>query len=264
VPPRALAPVLGLPENRVAMGDSNIDLNEILQAFYRKPDAARALRAFEAWLRAGRFDIVALHAFTRMAMVSDQVRAGIEEARPVQPHLVDAVLRGFDDPNFPRVGDGPPAPDELDLLWVEFFTTGNVAPLLRLIGILDEPDVVRAKLTRWLLDTGTGFFGKRKLASFAPVLERCGIPVRFESMDIGGPLDLDLSVALAARVGKLKFAELPVPLSQAEAMRIAAKSAAVWSLKANSEGHAPVATLCELEATKSGGAARLLLSRPPQ
>ena len=69
---------------------------------------------------------------------------------------------------------------------------------------------------------------------------------------------------LAARVGKLKFAELPVPLSQAEAMRIAAKSAAVWSLKANSEGHAPVATLCELEATKSGGAARLLLSRPPQ
>ena len=88
----------------------------------------------------------------------------------------------------------------MDLLWVEFFATGNLAPLLRIIGVLDEPDIVRAKLTQWLLETGTG----------------------------------------------------------------AAKSAAVWSLKANSEAHAPVARLCEFEATKQGGAARLLLSRPPQ
>jgi hypothetical protein len=253
--------VLGLPENRFAMGESDGDLNDVLQAFYRKPDAARAVRAFEAWLRAGQADIVALHAFTRMAMVSGEVRAGIEALRPLQPRLVEAVLRGFDDPNFPRVGDGPPAPDEMDLLWVEFFVTGNLAPLLRIIAILDEPDVVRAKLTQWLRETGTGFFGKRKLASFVPVFARCGIPVRLESMDIDGPLDVDLSVALAARAGQLKFAELPVPLSQAEAIRIAAKSSAVWSLKANCEAHAPVARLCELEATKQGGAARLLLSR---
>jgi hypothetical protein len=71
-------------------------------------------------------------------------------------------------------------------------------------------------------------------------------------------------VALAARAGQLKFSELPVPLSQAEASRIAAKSAAVWSLQVNSEVHAPVARLCELEATRPGGAARLLLSRAPQ
>jgi len=246
------------------MGESSTDLTDVLQAFYRKPDAARAVRAFETWLGSGQPGIVVLHAFTRMAMVSSEVRAGIEALRPLRPHLVEAVLRGFDDPKFPRVGDGPPAPDEMDLLWVEFFATGNLAPLLRIIGVLDEPDVVRAALTQWLLETGTGFFGKRKLATFAPVFARCGIPVRLESFDIDGPLDLDLSVALAARAGHLKFSELPVPLSQAEAIRIAAKSAAVWSLKANSEAHAPVARLCELEATKPGGAARLLLSRAPQ
>src|SRR3954451_9232591 len=144
------------------MGESNIDLNDVLQAFYRKPDAARAVRAFEACLRSGQPGIVALHAFTRMAMVSGEVRAGIEALRPVQPQLVEAVLRGFDDPNFPRVGDGPPMPDEMDLLWVEFFVTGNLAPLSRIIGVLDEPDVVRTKLTHWLLETGTRFFGKRK------------------------------------------------------------------------------------------------------
>lgn len=250
-------------ENRFAMGESNEDLNDVMQTFYRKPDAARALRAFETWLRSGPPDIVALHAFTRMAMVSGEVRTGIEVLSSVQPRLVEAVLRGFDDPNFPRVGDGPPTPDEMDLLWVEFFTTGNLAPLLRIVAILDEPDVVRAKLTQWLRETGTSFFGKRKLASFVPVLARCMIPVRLESMDVGGPLDVDLGVALAARAGQLKFSELPVPLSQAELIRIAAKSCAVWSLKANAEVHAPVARLCELEAAKQGGAARLLLSRAP-
>jgi hypothetical protein len=79
-------------------------------------------------------------------------------------------------------------------------------------------------------------------------------------MDIDGPLDVDLSVALATRAGQIKFVELPVPLSDAEAIRIAAKSAAVWSLRANAAEHPPVAQLCERESTKEGGAARLLLS----
>jgi hypothetical protein len=242
------------------MNERSEDLNDVVQTFYLRPDAARAVRAFEAWLRSGTVNIIALHAFTRMAMVSGEVRAGIEALRPVQPRLVDAVLRGFDDPNFPRAGEGPPAPEEMDLLWVEFFVTGNLAPLLRIVAILDEPDVVRAKLTRWLRETGSGFFGKRKLRSFAPVFARCGIPVRLESLDIDGPLDVDLSVALAARAGQLKFVELPVPLSEAEAIRIVAKSAAIWSLKANAKAHPPVARLCELEATKPGGAARSLLA----
>jgi hypothetical protein len=242
------------------MDERSEDLDDIMQAFYRMPDAARALRAFESWLRSGPASLVALHAFTRMAMVSDEVRTGIEALRSMRPNLVEAVLRGFDDPSFPRVGNGPPAPEEMDLLWVEFFVTGNLAPLLRIVAILDEPDVVRAKLTGWLRETGTGFFGKRKLATFVPVFARCGIPVQLESLDIGGPLDVDLSVALAARARQLKFVELPVPLTEAELIRIAAKSAAVWSLKVNAKAHALVARLCELEATKQGGAGRLLLA----
>jgi hypothetical protein len=252
--------VIGLPQNGVGMGDAGEDLNEIVKSFYREPDAPRAVRAFEVWLRSEQPSVVALHAFTRMAMISTEVRAGVEGLRMVRPRLVEAVLRGFGDPTFPRVGDGPPAPEEMDLLWVEFFTTGDLAPVLRIIGILDEPDVVRAKLSQWLRETGVGFFGKRKVARFVPVFARCMIPVRPKSMDIDGPLDLDLSVALAAKARKLKFAELPVPLSEAEALRIAAKSAAVWSLKANAAAHPSVARLCELEATKQGGAARLLLA----
>ena len=137
---------------------------------------------------------------------------------------------------------------------------GNLAPVLRIVGVLDEPDLVRAKLAQWLREMGTGFFGKRTLGRFAPVFARCMIPVRLEARAIDGPLDVDLSVALAARAGKLKFAELPVPLSGAELLRIAAKSAAVWSLRANAAVHVRVAELCEIEATKQGGAARAHLA----
>lgn len=70
---------------------------------------------------------------------------------------------------------------------------------------------------------------------------------------------MDLSIALAAKAGKLKFVELPVPISETEALRIATKSAAVWSLRANSI-HEPIAQLCEVEAKKQGGASRVLLA----
>ena len=235
------------------------DLDRVLQSFYRKPDAAGALRAFEWWLQSQEGGLVVLHAFARMAATSEEVRAGIEALRP-RSSVIEAVLRGFADPAFPRVGDGPPAIHELDLLWCEFFITGSLTPVLRVVGVLDEPDVVRAKLTQWLRETRAGFFGQDKRAKFVPLFARCGIPVQLESRDIGGPLDVDLSVALAAKSGLLRFADLPVPLAEAEVLRIAAKSAAVWSLRANAKAHEPVARLCELEATKPGGAARLLLA----
>ena len=214
-------------------------LDDLVQSFYRKPDVARAVRAFEGWLRSGESNLGDLHAFTWMAQVAGDVRAAFESVRSTRPRMVDAVLRGFSDPTFPRVAEGPPRIEDLDLLWVEFFITGSLAPVLRIIGVLDEPDVVRAKLSEWLKETGRGFFGKRTLARFLPVLARCAIPIRLQSLDIGGPLDVDLSVALTAKAGQLKFAELPVELSQAELLRIVAKSAAIWSLRATRQRTRP-------------------------
>lgn len=230
-----------------------VELDDVIQSFYRTPDVLRAVHAFEAWLNATEPSVTELHAFTRMAMVSAEVRSGIEALHPEKPRVVERILKGFDDPEFPRVGDGPPAPEEMDLLWLEFFVTGSLSPVRRIIGVLDEPDVVRAKLTAWLRETGTSFFGKWK---FAPLFARCAFPVQFDTMSIGGPMDLDLGVALCARAGKLKFAELPVSLSQNEFVRIAAKSASVWSLRSNALRHPLVAQLCREEATKPGGAAR--------
>ena len=242
---------------------SRADLDLVLQSFYRTPDPAGALRAFEAWLESTDPTVVELHAYTRMAAASAAVRTGIEALHGRKPAVVDAVLKGFDAPAFPRVGSGPPSPEEMDLLWVEFLVTGALEPVLRIVRVLDEPDLTRSRLTHWLATT-TGFFGKRERARYLPILARCMIPVLVETSSIDGPLDVDLSIALAARAGRLQFAELPIPLSPSELVRIAAKSAAVWSLKASAEVHRPVRDLCASEATKPGGAARVLLvPRPP-
>lgn len=245
------------------MADDADSLDAVMQSFYRAHDPQRAIRAFDAFLTALRPSVTAVYAFARMAMASPEVRAGFESMRSRNPALVGAVLTGFDDPQFPRVGSGPPSPEELDLLWVDFFITGELAPVRRIVGVLDEPDVVRERLTAWLRETGTGFWGKRKFKRYLPVFARCSFPIVFEQSRIDGPvdLDLDLSVALTARSGQLKFAELPIELSSNELQRLAAKSAAVWSLGALATTHPLVATLCAEEATRPGGAARLHLAR---
>lgn len=246
------------------MGDASDTLDAVIQSFYRAPDPQRAIRAFDAFLTAPQLSVSTLHAFSRMAIRSPEIREGFASMRSRNPRVVDAILRGFDDPEFPRVGSGAPSPEEMDLLWVEFFITGDLAPVRRVLGILDEPDRVREHLTAWLRETGTGFWGKRKFARFLPVFSRCAFPIRFEQSSIDGPVDLDLSVALTAKAGQLKFAELPFQLSTLELTRIAAKSAALWSLRTLAASHPVIADFCEQESGRPGGAARLHLAKDPK
>ena len=96
---------------------------------------------------------------------------------------------------------------------------------------------------------------------YLPLFARCSFPIRFEESSIDGPLDLDLGIALSAKAGQLKFAELPIELSPSELVRIAAKSAAVWSLRALAATHPLVAQLCVEASTTAGGAGRLHLAQ---
>jgi hypothetical protein len=41
----------------------------------------------------------------------------------------------------------PREPLDLDLLWVDFFVTGDYPPVERILGILDRPDALRAKIS---------------------------------------------------------------------------------------------------------------------
>ncbi len=237
-------------------------LDEIAQNFYRSRDVTGLDAALEGFFAAPTPNLALLHLLARMVRLSPEALAAVERFRAREPRFVEAVVRGFDDPTFPRVGEGPPSAEELDLLWSEFFATGERAPVLRIVAVLDEPDVTRERLSRWLQELGTGFFGKRTFQKYLEVFARCHFPIDVETRRIDGPVDLDISVGLTARAGQLKFAELPFPLSQDELLRLATKCTAVWSLKDLAKRHERLFEWCLEEARRPGGAGRLLLARP--
>ena len=85
---------------------------------------------------------------------------------------------------------------------------------------------------------------------------RCCYPIDYGLRTIDGPVDLDLHVALLARNGKLRFDELPIPLTSQELVRLSMKSAALWSLLSMAQQHDIVALVCDQESKKPGGTAR--------
>lgn len=131
----------------------------------------------------------------------------------------------------------------------------------RIVAVLDEPDLVRERLTSWLQHIGIGPEGGTEFMKYLPLFQRVAFPIVFSESRVDGPVDLDLTVAITARNGQLQFTELPFELTKPEQIRIAAKGAAVWSLRGIGARHEVIAQVCAEESTKPGGAARLLLSR---
>jgi hypothetical protein len=177
-----------------------------------------------------------------------------------------ATLRPSGQPDSPLKGDRLlrtpiDSPMVLDQLWAEFTGSGNAAAVRRIVSVLDWEDLVRRRLQRWLSETRPEVWMSAPYKGYRELLIRCQFPINFERRLIDASVDLDLHVAISARNGTLKFAELPIPLSTQELLRLAMKSAAVWSLLSMADQHDVVAKVCDQESKKSGGAARLLLRR---
>lgn len=153
-------------------------------------------------------------------------------------------------------------PEALDHCWSRFKATGKLDWVRPIIAVLDGPDGVRVRLQAWLDQAPAHGWDQPPYAGHRQLLLRCHFPVDCERRLIGGPLDLDLHVALLARGGELKFAELPFALSQENLLHLAMKSAAVWSLRSMSDQDAAVAALCHQESQRPGGAARMHLAAP--
>lgn len=236
-------------------------LDETLHAFYRTNNAERAVFGFQHYLDSGDLgNQNVLHTFARIAMISAEARLGFERLRARQPHYVDRVLQGPTDPSFPRPSASELGPLDLDLLWSEFFVTGHSAPVLRIVSVLDGADLVRERLGRWLRDKSSGFWGKRAIAKYRPMLVRCQFPIDYDAGTISQGVDLDVHVALNAKSGNLKFSELPIELSTQELIHLSTKSAALWSLRTLSKEHKPVSEICALAAAQAGGVARRMLN----
>ncbi len=145
--------------------------------------------------------------------------------------------------------------EKMDQLWCAYEETGNPEYVRRVISILDWDDKVRDLMEAWLQIVTPEEFER-----FLPKFVAWVFPMQPEYRTIDGPLDLDLQVALLAQDGKLKFEELPVKIPKPDLVRLAMKSAAIWSLISMSRQNPEVSKICQKESKIAGGAARLLLA----
>ena len=150
-------------------------------------------------------------------------------------------------------------PEVLDQLWSRFDATNDVAVLEQIASVLDWEDIVRIRLQEWLKTTSPNCWAEEPYRTYRELLARCMFPVDYGKKSLAAQLDLDLHVALLVRNGDLKFDELPCSLVQNDLLRLAMKSAALWSLRSMAKQSAVVALFCNEASKRSGGPARLYL-----
>ena len=240
----------------------------VTTGYYRNPDAQLAAGALRHWLRVlatsdeGQMArmMVLFYVFARICQVSEAARDAFEPILRAfgGPHaeLVQRLLQVASDPTFP---DAVQAPIKdcgfLDLLWGEFFVTGQAAPIERLFSTLDWDDRVRQRLEAWLRKTS--LFGGSKRRAAASTLATAGVVVDLERKVIVSTGDLDCLCFSIAEQSVPIFKLLPFELTPAEVTALATKASALWSLRLNARDHEKVAEVCCIEAQRPGGPARL-------
>lgn len=240
----------------------------VTSGFYRNPDAQLAAGALRHWLRLLTLSdeeqearmMVLFYMFARISQVSEAARDAFAPIlRAFEgPHaeLVQQLLQVTSDSTFPNAVQAPIKDcGFLDLLWGEFFVTGQAAPLERIFSTLDWDDRVRQRLEAWLHKTSLFSGSKRRAA--ASTLASAGIVVDLERKVIVSTGDLDCLCFSIAEQHVPIFKMLPFELTDAEVTALATKAAALWSLRLNARDHEKVAEVCRIEAQRPGGPARL-------
>ena len=156
---------------------------------------------------------------------------------------------------------------QLDLLWVEFFVSGNEAAVRRIIQVLEWPDRIREELERWLLSGRTSrrrIFQQRPDLVAQKIEDALGITVDLSSREIRTVEDLDCfctveGLDLSRERFKLAKKILPFHLSHEQKVEIGIKASAKWSLAANALGDSRIRKICEEEAGIRKGRARIAL-----
>ncbi|MBZ0237727.1 MAG: hypothetical protein K8M05_35765 [Deltaproteobacteria bacterium] len=246
---------------------------EVTGGFYRNPDAELAAGALRHWLRmvaeADEEQIarmfVLLYLFARIMQTSSSGREAFEPIlRGYEgPHaeLAQRLLQAADDPSFPSAMRVPvERPEILDMLWADFFVTGEAAPIERIFGVLDGEDRVRSRLEAWLRERSLLGGSKRRLT--ASTLASVGLVVDLDREVIVTDGDLD---CLCFRIAEQRvpiFSMLPFELTGDDLMALATKGSAVWSLRLNASAHETVAEICRAEAQRPGGPGRRLALEP--
>ncbi|HUQ06045.1 MAG TPA: hypothetical protein VM261_26260 [Kofleriaceae bacterium] len=245
----------------------------VTTGFYRDRDAQLAAAALRHWLRmvAEASDeqlarmMVLFYVFAR---VSQTDAASRDAFTPIlrgyaAPHaeLAQRLLEVAEDPSFPNAISIPiQGPEGLDLLWAEFFVTGEAAPVERIFATLDGDDRMRMRLEAWLRESP--LFGGSKRRATAAELAAAGLVVDLERKIIVTTGDLDCVCFQIAERRVPIFKMLPFEIAPADFTSLGIKGSAIWSLRLNARSHEKVAAICRVESQRPGGPGRRLAAEP--
>ena len=196
----------------------------------------------------------------------DRLKSYVEDGR-YQAHR-EEITRVLDS-NFPLFQNAllRPIRDglDLDLLWMEFLVTGNRDAVVRIIEVLEWPDLLRGRLQQWLVfTTMRGPLSWRERRKVLALGDAEGLSIDLDQGKIITPEDLDCRCFLqgvqtnperAKRIRKL----LPFSLSEEELLHCGVRASAKWSLWSNAAQHSAVMEACVEEIRTTSLRARLSL-----
>ena len=132
-----------------------IDINMFIQFFSRigelKPDIIRDYETYFSHSREGRQFIFSVlqnigdphtYKFIQKCLNEDEFKEEHSALKESLNNWAPRVLNVFNHPI--------KSPLDLDILWAEFIITGNTQSIVRIIDVLEWPDMVRTKLNDWL------------------------------------------------------------------------------------------------------------------
>ena len=154
---------------------------------------------------------------------------------------------------------------DMDMRWADFIVTGDPAPTIPIVDVLEWPDLLRQKLEEWL----NGRLGPLPTAYELARVQRdlseaAEISLDVEHHRVKTPEDLDCSSVLSQGGPTGEWlqrvaAKLPFNLSTEERQYMAVKAVAKWSLASNATQHQAILNLCEEQAAKRSEKAKLVL-----
>jgi hypothetical protein len=158
------------------------------------------------------------------------------------------------------------SPIDLDRHWNEFLLTGDHRPVVRIIDVLEWPDLLRQRLVAWLQDSKK-LLERSRAEMTRRIAGTTGIRMDVELRAIVSSEDLDCMLTLdglerrSAPSLKAAIDSLPFRLETAALTRVAMKGSALWSLASNAAQHTLVHDICADEASRRTGTTRQMLEQ---
>ncbi len=154
-------------------------------------------------------------------------------------------------------------PTDLDLLWTEFFISGNELAINKIIDTLDFPEILRPRIHQKLDEDDRGLINSKLIDLLSSELN-----VKIDPMTtkVLNQEDLDNLMVRELRNPRgdkdaLRSLLKMLEVENADLFYMAIKGAAVWSLRSNARQHPAVMDICKNQVTSRRGRSKIVLLR---